>query len=132
MEKHTAMPAIQVKLGQNKKRWSVTSNGHVLARPNSKQEAIDIGRALAKKSGEELVIFGKYGQIFHGGSSMSEAKENRIRTAIREIYHLPKPDPEMVDHVVQQITMKHPNVFSSSISHRLKRHSLKNGARRKK
>ncbi len=123
------IPAIKVRLSSNKKNWFVTSNGQVLARPDSKQAAIDIGQALTKENGGKLIIYGRYGQIFSNDSTMSEAKERRIRNAIREVYNLPMPEPDAINAIVQQIRMRHPKTLSGSISHH--NHSANNGKRRK-
>jgi hypothetical protein len=136
MEKLTnARPSIQVKLSQNKKSWFVASDGRVLARPSSKQEAIDIGRALAKKLGKELLIYGIYGQLFGGGTSMSEAKENKLRTVIREVGKLPIPDPERVNSIVHSILSRHYQDSNMSLQHSAKnghiRHKISSAIRQK-
>lgn len=51
----------------------------------TKREAIDAGRELADRYGQELLVHGKNGQIFRSNDSPGVLSEKTIRDAVRGI-----------------------------------------------
>jgi hypothetical protein len=64
--------------------WVVRRSGKSVSQPYSdKREAIDAGRILARKLGNELLVHGRNGQIFQHSPAASSLTDDNIRMAIR-------------------------------------------------
>lgn len=68
-------------------KWAVKSEGsrRVTSVFETKREAIDAGRELAERYGQELLVHGKSGQIFRSNDSPGILSEKTIRDAVRGI-----------------------------------------------
>ena len=56
---------------------------------DTKQEAIDNAREIARRSGADLLIHGRSGQIFRSADSPGRLSENTIRKVVREFAQHP-------------------------------------------
>ena len=66
-------------------KWAVISEGskRVTAIYDSKQEAIDAARKIARSQVGRLVVHGRSGQIFQKPEARSSVSESTIRNAVR-------------------------------------------------
>jgi hypothetical protein len=81
------MPAKNQHVVPHGDKWAVKSEGsrRVTSVFETKREAIDAGRELAERYGQELLVHGKSGQIFRSNDSPGVLSEKMIRDAVRGI-----------------------------------------------
>jgi len=67
-------------------KWAVRSEGsqRFTSVFDTKQEAIDSAREIARRSGTDLLIHGRSGQIFRSADSPGRLSESTIRKVVRE------------------------------------------------
>jgi len=53
---------------------------------NSKQEAIDAAREIAKKTGRNLFVHGRSNQVLHGSAAPTTLNEDALRKAVRSLF----------------------------------------------
>ena len=72
-------------------KWAVKGEGRkcVTAVYETKQEAIDAAREIAKNSGTEILVHGLLGQIFQRSEIPSTLNEDAVRQAIRALAQEP-------------------------------------------
>ncbi len=67
-------------------KWAVRSEGseRFTSVFDTKQEAIDNAREIARRSGTELLVHGRSGQVFRSVDSPGRLSEHTIRKVVRE------------------------------------------------
>lgn len=67
-------------------KWAVRSEGseRFTSVFDTKQEAIDNAREIARRAGTELLVHGRSGQIFRSVDSPGRLSEQMIREVVRE------------------------------------------------
>lgn len=67
-------------------KWAVKSEGseRFTSVFDTKQEAIDNAREIARRSGTELLVHGRSGQVFRSVDSPGRLSEQTIRKVVRE------------------------------------------------
>lgn len=67
-------------------KWAVRGEGseRLTSVFDTKQEAIDNAREIARRSGTEMLVHGRNGQIFRSVDSPGRLSEQTIRDVVRE------------------------------------------------
>lgn len=72
-------------------KWAVRSEGSARFTSvfDTKQEAIDSAREIARRSGAEFLVHGRNGQVFRSVDSPGRLSEKTIREVVREFAQRP-------------------------------------------
>lgn len=72
--------------------WAIQEEGRkrVSSVFSTKREAIDTAREIASRSGGDLVVHGRTGQIFYKATVPVLINEDEIRRAVRQLADAPK------------------------------------------
>lgn len=74
----------------HKGKWAVREEGsRRVTTFETKQDAIDAAKEIAKRSGQEVLVHGLHGQIFRSSSLPSTISEEEIRKAVRSLMSHP-------------------------------------------
>jgi Uncharacterized protein conserved in bacteria (DUF2188) len=68
-------------------KWAVKAEGskRITSVYETKKDAIDAARNIARRQSRNLYIHGRSGQILLGSEAPSKLRDNRIREAVREV-----------------------------------------------